>query len=425
MADHTERAHSVWSASATERNWSCAGALALTKDLPERTSEAADWGTCCHQIAETCLREGRQADEWIGQTVKGKKFEFECDEEMAETTQVYVDYVRKRVIEAAPKGVNPASLLRIEQKFSLAPLNPPFDAGGTGDALVYFPLIEELEIIDLKGGRGVRVSAVENKQLRTYALGAMLASRSLKVKTIRSTIIQPRTSAEPKSEVFHIADLVEWTGELMQAMRRSADALAAYNGGNPKEASIGAWNTMWLTPGDHCAKTFCGAAGFCPALRQKAYDAAGVWFDDLDQPRLANSPSDLSPEQAAQVLTAADLMSDWINAVRAYWHAQAESGVEIPDHILVDKVGREAWIDGVEAQVIAAAQKAGLDQAKYLNPGKLKTPKQIRKALGSANEKLVAGLSAAPDKGTNLVRADKTTRPAAKPAVSKHFDILD
>ena len=53
-------------------------------DLPDDTSEAADWGTCCHQIAEVCLREGRDAAEWIDQTVTGKKFSFECDDEMAE-----------------------------------------------------------------------------------------------------------------------------------------------------------------------------------------------------------------------------------------------------------------------------------------------------------------------------------------------------
>ena len=63
--------------------------------LPETTSEAADWGTCAHQIAERCLRDGGDADRFIGTTEKGKKFSFEVDEEMAETAQMYVDYVVK------------------------------------------------------------------------------------------------------------------------------------------------------------------------------------------------------------------------------------------------------------------------------------------------------------------------------------------
>ena len=76
MVDHSAREHAQWSASATDRNWNCSGALALTQDLPEQTNEAADWGTACHQIAEKCLREGKQADEFIGTTEKGKKHEF-------------------------------------------------------------------------------------------------------------------------------------------------------------------------------------------------------------------------------------------------------------------------------------------------------------------------------------------------------------
>ena len=93
MADHAARDHAQWSASSTERNWACPGALALTDGLPETTSEAADWGTACHQIAEKVLRGNGPADKYIGTTEKGKTHSFEVDEEMAETAQTYTDYV--------------------------------------------------------------------------------------------------------------------------------------------------------------------------------------------------------------------------------------------------------------------------------------------------------------------------------------------
>ena len=413
MAVHADREHATWSASATERNWNCPGALALTMDLPDDTSEAADWGTCCHQIAEACLRDGREAAEWIGQTVKGKKHSFECDDEMAETTQVYVDYVCDRMAEYEAETGDKA-ILMIEQRFSLADLKPPFDAGGTGDAVIIFPLWKLIEVVDLKGGRGVRVAADENKQLRTYGLGAMLANRGVKVARIKATIIQPRTDRQPKSEEFHVADLVEWTGDLLGAMNTSKAALLA------KPDMVEAeWSAAFLKPGNHCVKTFCKARAFCPAYQKSVYDAAGVWFDDLDQPRLANAPDAMSPEALAQALDAADMIEGWVNAVRAYAHAQAEMGVTIPAYMLVERIGRRRWKDEAGAE---AKLKALVDEP-YTK--KLVSPAQAEKLLGKKRAGEIADLIEKPVTGSNLVRADKTTRPAIPPAVEKHFDVLD
>lgn len=447
MVNHAARDHASWSASATERNWACSGALALTIDLPEKTSEAADWGTVCHEISEICLREGKQPSDFIGQTRKGKVHSFEVDDEMAETAEMYVLYVRRRAIEAAPYGTPPSDLLLIEQKFSLESLNPPFDAGGTGDAVIYFPAEELLEVVDLKGGRGKVVEVTGNPQARTYGLGALLKFPQWKVSTIRVTIVQPRAGHKDgriRSEEFHVADLVEWTTDLLAAMHRSAEAMGTYAAFHPKKAprdvihvyetypevlSDAEWNVKYLTPGDHCAGTFCKAQGFCPALQQRALDAAGVWFDDLDQPRLSNAPDALSPEQAAQMLDAADMIEGWINAVRAFWHDQAESGVDIPNYVLVPKQGREKWKEGQEVEAAALAKSAGIDQAKIFNDPKIRTPKQVRDALAKAKattalEKIKA-LSFTPENGTNLVRATKTTRTPVAAAVNRHFDILD
>ena len=230
MADHATRDHSQWSASATERNWACPGALALTDGLPETTNEAADWGTCCHQIAERCLTDGVQAAEFLGTTEKGKKHEFEVDEEMAETAQVYVDYCRKRIAQYKAETGRDDARFWVEQRFSLADLNPPFDAGGTGDFVIYFPAWKLEEIVDLKGGRGVVVAAKGNAQLRTYALGAILANKGLDVQKVTVTIVQPRAAHKDgriRSETFHVVDLLEWTADMMAAMKRSREARVA------------------------------------------------------------------------------------------------------------------------------------------------------------------------------------------------------
>lgn len=417
---HADREHATWSASASKGNFACAGRLALTAHLPETTSEAADWGTCAHQIAERCLRDGGDADWFIGTTEKGKKYSFEVDEEMADCAQTYVDYVR--AVFATP--LRDGSLW-IEQRFSLADLNPPFDAGGTGDAVIYLPAEKRLEIVDLKGGRGVVVEAMGNPQLRTYALGAMLANKGLDVERVTVTIVQPRAphkSGRIRSETFHVADLVEWTAEMLAAMKRARAAMD--DKGKLPEA---AWAAAYLTPGDHCRDTFCKAAGSCPALRQKVEDEVGIHFSPIDDtPNIANAPDSGSPEERARRLDMLDMIEAWVKEVRAHEHRMAEMGQPAPGYGLVEKVGREKFVSTeAEAAAIAAARAAGIADDKVLNAPKAKTPKQIREAFkkAKADASALEGLSSQEATGFNLVKLDETIRPAVSP-VDQHFTAI-
>lgn len=420
MIDHGVRAHATWSASATERNWNCAGALTLASQVAhlEKESEAAAWGTACHQVSEWCLVNGTDADEMIGRIQKTKEHSFEVDEEMAETAQTYVDYVRNR------KGSdNP---FFIEQRFTLAALKPPFDSGGTADAVVYFPDEKLLEVVDLKGGRGVVVDVNDNKQLRTYAVGAMLANKGLAVDRIRSTIVQPRAPHKDgriRSEEYDVIDLLEWTSELLEKMQASKTAQTTYatiTGDLTREK----WADAYLTPGDHCK--FCPAAGFCPKLQQKAMAEAGVWFDDLNQPQLSNTPADLSSERLAAVLDAAEMIEDYLKACRALAHSLVDSGVPVGNYILVEKIGRRKFKcddeDQVKEQIFLLT---GLKDEDVYNKPKLRSPAQLEKVLGAKKKGLIAELIETPVTGTNLVRADKTTREAVGSQASQFITPIE
>lgn len=429
--NHAERAHATWSASSAKRNITCTGALGLvlevTKDWPEKSSEPADWGTCAHEISDACLRDGSDAERFIGETLKGKEHSFVVDEEMAETAQEYIDYVRRAKHMAGDK--DDEALLLIEQRFSFADLNPPFDAGGTGDAVIYKPYAKELEVVDLKGGRGVVVEAKGNPQLRSYGLGAVLANPSLDVETVKVTIVQPRAPHKDgriRSETFTVGELVLWTSEMLAAMHRAKEAMdarATITGDLTEEA----WAETWLTAGDHCRDTFCPVAAVCPALKKRVEEAVGLHFDPVtEETTIRNAPDAGDADERAKRLDMLDMIDGWIKDVRAHEHRMAEMGQPATGYGLVDKTGREKFVDTeAENKAIAVAKAAGVDESKVLNKPRAKTPKQIREAMKKANAdvSVLDGLSTTPTTGTNLVRLDGSIRPAI-PQVEQHFQAI-
>jgi hypothetical protein len=418
MTDHGARAHAEWAASSSARNFACAGnlALAATNTTPEVENFAAAWGTACHQVSEKCLRSSTYAAELIGCTEQTKEHEIEIDEELVNTAQVYIDYVRDRIAEyRAEFGEDP--IVIYEQHFSLTEaLKTPYEAGGTGDTVIYFPKWKLIETVDLKGGRGIRVEVKENKQLRTYGLGSVIANQGRDIEKVMSTIVQPRmhhADGRIRSETIHIADLVEWTADLLAAMRRAKDAEAAF-----ATMSLAEWSDKYLTPGDHC--TFCRAEGFCKKREQQSLSIVPLWYDDLGQPQI--TPVEDTPEETARKLDLLDVLQEWIGAYRAHAKARAEAGTVFPDYQLSESIGHRKWVD--EAKVKEAFVGELSDD--QIHNKKLKSPAQIEKALGAKRLKLfkttLDGLTIRPVTGTNLVRTSKTTRTAVAGKAERFFE---
>lgn len=410
MADHGARDHATWSASATARNVHCPGALTLAQFAPpQRESIHSARGTACHQIAEKCLRTGVDASTFLGEIEKTKEREIEIDEELVNSAQEYVDYCRS--IAEGP-GYD------IEQKFSLASLNPPFDAGGTCDFMCIHIDERRLEVVDLKNGMGV-VDVNENPQLRTYALGALLhADADARfIDNVTVTIVQPRAPHKDgriRSETFHVADLIDWTADLLKAMNRSKQAMDEHAAAGGNTVLLDEWRDKWLKPGK-C--TFCPVEGSCPALKRDALSVAAVWFDDMDQPRLGNAALDTDPASLNRDLNMIPMLEDWVKARRALAHSMAEQGVEFEDHMLVDKIGNRKWADDT-APLVTAMQEANVDP--FAEP-KLLSPAQLEKLLGSKRKALIEPFVVREVTGTNLVSRAKTTRPAAQTTAAKYF----
>lgn len=422
MVDHGTRDHATWSASATARNWQCAGALTLAQFAPpDKESIHAARGTAAHQISEKCLRSGQDASDFLGTVESTKEFQIEIDEELVNSAQMYVDYCRRRMKEYKDATGDDA-IFWIEERFSLAALGTPFDAGGTGDFVMYFPKWTLLEVVDLKNGMGV-VEVKGNPQGRTYGLGAVLEHDDIAVDEVMVTIVQPRAQHKDgriRSETFHVADLIAWTADLLKAMGRSKKAMDAFQKAKDNSVLMDEWSDAWLKPGK-C--TFCPVEATCPALRKQALAVAATYFEpDTGEAKIGNLPTEMSPEKLAETLDMLDMLENWIKAVRAYAHSQAENGIEIPGYQLVEKIGNRKWKDDEDALAVSLlSPEVGLSEDEIYDR-KLRSVASLEKVLGAKRKGLIEHLWERPITGTNLVSQAKSTRPATKSKVETYFE---
>ena len=427
MTAHSDRYHAVWSASSTAANWTCAGRMAMVSISPDdKKSIYAAEGTAAHEVAEKALRGDLDCSKFLGEVYSIDGFDVEVTEELARSAQTYVHYV------ASQTDVAAGSVLLIEERHSLAQLNPPFDAGGTCDATIIKPHLGEIEVVDLKNGRGI-VEVNGNKQTRTYALLALLnAPKDLvnQIDQVKVTIVQPRAPHKDgriRSETFHIAELIEWTSELLKAMNRSALALEAFNMINGSRTMFDEWASKVLTPGN-C--TFCPALGICPAVRKKALsvapEIAKTWFEDTTletPPMLSNTVPALSPEELSHILDGIDALEDWAKAVRAAAHSLAEGGTTIPGYKLVEKVGNRKWAADDEKIIADLKSVIKLSEDQIFSK-KLLSPAQIEKIIGAKRKEEISNMYHNPITGTNLVSEKKSTRPAVKAKLESFFETV-
>lgn len=365
-AGHADRAHARLSASGSKRWMECPGSVRLSDGIPNKSSAFADEGTAAHELAEMSLRrEGPQS--FLGRKLGPS--ETVVDEEMLDNVQVYLDAVWGEWQDG--------DQLFIEQKFTrIAELHP--DLGGTGDAVIYRPSTGELFVFDLKYGRGVAVEVEHNPQLLTYGLGAAYELMDRGISVVHLIVVQPR-KPHPDGPVrrwsLDAMSLMDWTADLITAAKRTADPDAP------------------LSAGEHCR--FCPAAGFCPALRDRAMDLARVEFvAEAGAYSTPGRPAEMDSSELGDILRAADVIEIWLKAVQTYAHAEANAGRPPTGFKLVRGTSRRAWKDEAAARTFLDVY--GMDEADMLTTPTLKSPAQIEGVIGKKNAKDIADLITKP-----------------------------
>lgn len=363
-------AHSSIGASSMSR-WSvCPASVRLSIGMPNTSSKYAEEGTLAHSVAEQILN---------NQLI-------DCEDPgIIEPVMVYVDYIRDLQIGCSTYG--------IEEKFDLSSVYPGLF--GTCDAWVYDAIGSTLHIVDYKHGQGLAVEVENNKQLRYYALGALLKLK-LPVSEVQMTIVQPRAfhpDGPIRSWKIPVIELLDFTADLIEAAEATQDPNAK------------------LVSGDHCR--FCPAAPTCPELHETAIKTAQEEFS----PTLS-----YSPEKLADVLSKIPAIQAWCKSVEMFAYNEAQHGREIPGFKLVPKKTHRKWKD-IEDLDTKLLLEVGLSYDDVFEK-KMKTPAQVESLLDKEGKKLLEAFTFKPDGGTNLVPVTDKRKPA-KAAIETEFTVIN
>lgn len=353
------RAHSIIGASKAKVWMNCPGSVALCQQVsPKPPSVAMSEGTAAHGLAELVLNEARpSAFAFMGVRLEADGRWFTVDDEMAEAVQEYVDVVRARIVGG--------SFLFVEKSFALPHLHP--ELHGTNDSGLVLPRLRGY-VWDLKYGKGNPVPADNNHQLMIYALGLVGEGNPYGLKEMVMTIVQPRVeltrmSQERRTFVLPVRDLSDWGNDVLKPA-----AAACFEPGAP--CRYGSW----------CVD--CQAGGLCPVQAKQSLAEAAVLMPDIpDGAITVPEVRALSTAQLMQVWRSADLVEDYISAVRARVNAEVELGnPEIPYKFVTRTEGKlRNW--KVEEQAVLDALSPMLGSTDPLFNSKLVSPAQAVEAL--------------------------------------------
>ena len=377
-------AHAILSASASKRWLSCPPSARLERKFPDKAGEAAREGTLAHALAETQIRHylGEITDEEEAlriETIRGNAL---YAPEMDEYVSEYVDLCIEKINEA-----HGTALVEERLDFSRWVKN----GFGTGDMVIIGDGV--LEIVDLKYGKGVPVSAEGNTQMQLYALGAIEQYGYIyDFDHVRMSIFQPRNGGL-STQLMSVEELLAW-GESIKPI-----AELAYEGKGDFKA------------GDHCR--FCRAAAQCKALADYNMEIAKLEFRDADL---------LTDDEVSFVLERVDGLVRYAEKIKTHALEEALKGHRWPGFKVVEGRSNRKITD--EAKAVKLLRGAGYADDVIYKPlemqtitalEKLVTKKKFGELLGSVIEK-------PPGKPTLVPEDDK--RPEYDP-VQSEFEVME
>jgi hypothetical protein len=356
-------AHAMLSPSKRSRWALCPGSIREEAKYPDTGSgPAAADGTHSHTLLEHCIKNGLSNPmDQVGETFTDHEGTFKVDADRAARVKSAIEYIRDRSM----NGLFPViSEQRVDPEFLLGRK----DLSGTVDCQIIGP--DFLELIDYKDGMGV-VSAEGNMQLEQYAYG-VLAGYKLPVNgnfpfdRVIMTIIQPKLALKGMTPITSHAVTV-------RSLLDNAGTIIVQAAATDKPDAP-------LVPGESQCK-FCRAKGSCAALAGNVMKEVGIMFQpvvtetlDVAQQSADKDPAQMDDAQIRQIMEAAPLMRQLLEAVEKEAMRRMESGISIPGLKLVNGRGSRAWAlpeaEMAEKLVKMGIPKGAIYETKLVTPAK-------------------------------------------------------
>jgi hypothetical protein len=353
--------HAKLSPSKRSRWALCPGSIREEAKYPDEGSgSAAIDGTHSHTLLEHCIKQFVDPLSMVGQLMTDHEGSFHVDKDRAERVKVAFDYVHQ----IKNLGLQIISETKVDPEFLLGRK----DLSGTVDLQIIGG--DTLELIDYKDGMGI-VSAEGNLQLEQYAYGVLAGYKlpvngDYPISKVRMTIIQPKLALRGMSAITSyevpVSHLLANMGTII------AQAAATDKPDAP------------LVPGESQCK-FCRAKGSCSALASNVMKEVGIMFQpvvtetlDVAQQSADKDPSTMDDAQIRQIMEAAPLMRQLLEAVEKEALRRLESGQSIPGLKLVNGRGSRAWAlpeaEMAEKLVKMGIPKTAIYETKLVTPAK-------------------------------------------------------
>lgn len=377
-------AHAVLSASGSKRWLSCPPSARLERKFPDKAGEAAQEGTLAHALAEVRIRHwlGEISENGLTLRIDSIRHDALYSPEMGEYVSEYVDLCIEKINEA--QGI---ALVEERLDFSRWVKN----GFGTGDMVIIGDGV--LEIVDLKYGKGVPVSAEGNTQMQLYALGAIEQYGYIyDFDHVRMSIFQPRNGGL-STQLMSVAELLAW-GESIKPI-----AELAYEGKGDFKA------------GDHCR--FCRAAVQCKALADYNLEIAKLEFRDADL---------LTDDEVSSVLERVDGLVRYAEKIKTFALEEALKGHRWPGFKVVEGRSNRKITD--ENKAAALLRKAGYADDVIYKPIEMQTITALEKTITKKKFGEILGSVVEKPAGKPTLVPEDDKRPEYDP-VQSEFEVME
>lgn len=379
----TEKKHSLLSPSSAHRWLECTPSACAEVAYPDESSPYALEGSLAHACAacETLCAIGR------GNSAQAEECRREIEEltpqvdggvtdEMTGHARAYAETVR-RIYEAEREEATRPERVEAHIETHLDIDAWAHGTGGTADAIVVGE--NRLHVIDFKYGRGVRVEAKGNPQMRMYALGALDEfGVERDIREVAMHIIQPRLNANT-SDMMTVDELLDWGTETLRPLSEVA------------RRGLGVRKS-----GEWCR--FCRDKGACPAIDAAVVQASTLTLDRQDARSLGETCLPLIPA-----------LEMWIETARRNAMTMMLQGSDVPGYKMVRKRSLRRISD--PATAINLLKGAGYTEEQILKPGTLKGLGELEKLVGKKEFADMCGPLIVKPEGELTIAADSDRRP--------------